>query len=845
MPTLQEYYLLESLMRKCYLFLTVTFFLGVLDAHAQQPALPEFAVDSANITFSNSEPVEGEEITIYVRVDNIGNAAPTLNEDLVVKLYEGDPATNPLQILCKDVILSLEPGKSDDVKAQWRPPAGTTEIYAVVNPPGEKRIHESNWDDNITHTSITVTPVTFPHATPERIQAATQNGAKWLESQQGKHSRTCLQCGTENQLISTCVICGATLKGLPKDLVPGPAWDFGEDSKQETALVLQALFAAGLDQSRPSIAKGLEFFMDAKADWNDFTVYQYAAIVPVLIATDDDKYRQRAQFAINKLVATQLPLKGSGFEDLRDDGGWGYGYTADGAHTNMAVYALYAAKQWGLDVPQETWDRAEKWIRRNQTDTGGWLYNLVDDGSPWATGVYGSMTATGLWVLRACEVSTEDAQIRKGLDWIKKHWSVTRNPGSNLWLYYYLLSLQRFADIPPELTTLAGHSWYQEISNMLVARQEQDGRWTDEGGDSSATCFALMFLSHQLPKATRPNLGVAPRSLRFSPPSPRVGEPTRISLTLTNTGAPFDGIVRLHFYNNAPEVDGEKIAVQEAIFSPKLRETTVSINWAPQTEGARQIYAVVDPDNQIEDLNRENNADSQELTIYSKSTSATDPALAPPREIGEGLFQIGDVVYDVNKREVTLTGEINIINGDTIIEFFACGKLGKTHESVLMLDSEPIHIFLALGAELGMNPGLNLTVEGDPHTPRGDRAEIWVEWQQGGKVVRRRAEDLIWNAMEGRTMQRTNWVFTGGRLINNTQFTPQVHHNIIAVYRDPDSIFNHTHSGGTDDRTYRVNGDLIPAKGTKVKVIIHPIAEKVGGRRTGEPERRNGVLGEG
>ena len=129
--------------------------------------------------------------------------------------------------------------------------------------------------------------------------------------------------------------------------MPGPAWDFGEDSKQETALALQALFSAGMDQSRPSVAKGLEFFMEAKADWNNFTVYQYAAIVPVLVATDDDKYRQRTQFAINKLVKTQLPLKGSGFEDSRDDGGWGYGYTADGAHTNMAIYALYAGKQWG------------------------------------------------------------------------------------------------------------------------------------------------------------------------------------------------------------------------------------------------------------------------------------------------------------------------------------------------------------------------------------------------------------------------------------------------------------------------------------------------------------------
>ena len=305
---------------------------------------------------------------------------------------------------------------------------------------------------------------------------------------------------------------------------------------------------------------------------------------------------------------------------------------------------------------------------------------------------------------------------------------------------------------------------------------------------------------------------------------------------MTNTGAPLDGIVPLHFYDYPPEDGGEQIAVQEAIFSPKLRETTVSINWAPQTEGTHQIYAVVDPDNQIEDLDRENNAYSQELTIYPKSMAATDPALAKPREIAEGRFQIGDVVFDVNKREVTLMGEINIINGDTIIEYFACGKLGKTHESVLMLDSEPIHIFLALGAGLGMNPGMNLSVEGNPHTPRGDQAEIWVEWQQGGEVVRRRAEDLMWNAMEGRPMQRTNWVFNGGRLINNTHFTPQVHHNVIAVYRDLDSIFNHTLSGGTDDRTYRVNGDVIPAKGTEVKVIIHPAAEKADGGRSGGAE---------
>ena len=67
---------------------------------------------------------------------------------------------------------------------------------------------------------------------------------------------------------------------------------------------------------------------------------------------------------------------------------------------------------------------------------------------------------------------------------------------------------------------------------------------------------------------------------------------------------------------------------------------------------------------------------------------------------------------------------------ETILEFFAVGKLGKTHESLIMLDAEPMHIQLAL-LRLNLNPGMNLTVEGDPHLPQGDPVELWVEWERG------------------------------------------------------------------------------------------------------------------
>ncbi len=796
-------------MRRLIAFSIKLFFvlLVVVPAYAQ---LPDFQVDATSITFSNPNPVEGEEITIWVEVKNVGEATPTMNEDLRVDLYEGELQTDPLQILVNDVILDLKIGETDRVAVQWQPPAGTTEIYAYVNPAGEKHIQESDNTNNVTHAAITATPITFPQVTPEEIQAAIDSGVAWIESRQGKSSRTCLQCGVENQIILSCFNCNASLKGLAENFVPGSKWNFGEDPLQETALALQALLASGRKTTDYSVQKGIKFLLEQ--DWNTLDVYQYAVLIPVLVATGNVEYKRNAQFAVNQLVKKQLPVEGNEFADPRDDGGWGYGLSADGAHMNMVIYALYAAKQWGLEIPEQTWDRAEKWIRRNQIGTGGWLYNLVDNGSPWAIGVYGSMTATGLWALRACGVSTEDSQIQAGVDWLEKYWSLTRNPGCNSWLYYYLLSLQRFCDIPPKLKTLAGHDWYDEICRMMVARQHPDGRWHGAESDFLATCFAVMTLSRALVGPTEPNIVVVPQTLRFSPPSPRVGEPVRLSATLTNNGTQIDETLSVKFF-----ADDEEIETAEVFWTSAINETVVTVDWVPKQEGDTTISVQVD----FNDSDSSDNSDSTTVTVHPKSTSPTDAALVKPKEISKGVYQVGNVMLDTNKKEVVIPGEINIATGDTTIEFFACGLLGPSHESILMLDAEPLSLFTALGL-LELSPGMNLEVQGDPHDPKGSGVQVWVEWKQGDKVVSKTARELVWNKFAKQPMEKTHWVFTGGR-IRTGQFTTQLTHNIIAVHRDPDSILNHPLPGGIDDRTYRVNTDVVPPKGTKVKVIIRPI----------------------
>ena len=159
----------------------------------------------------------------------------------------------------------------------------------------------------------------------------------------------------------------------------------------------------------------------------------------------------------------------------------------------------------------------------------------------------------------------------------------------------------------------------------------------------------------------------------------------------------------------------------------------------------------------------------------------------------------------------------------TILEFFACTELGKTHESLIMVKAEPIHIQLGL-LRLNMTPGMNLTVQGDPHRPIGDELHVWVDWKRGKEMIRLSAEDLVWNALTNQKMQRTNWVFTGARIKNN-QFTAQVSQSIIALHRDPDTIINHPLSGGIDDQTFRVNSTTIPEKGTPVTIVIQQVSK--------------------
>ncbi|MFA5905777.1 MAG: YdjY domain-containing protein [Desulfobacula sp.] len=200
-------------------------------------------------------------------------------------------------------------------------------------------------------------------------------------------------------------------------------------------------------------------------------------------------------------------------------------------------------------------------------------------------------------------------------------------------------------------------------------------------------------------------------------------------------------------------------------------------------------------------------------------------AVPPPENISseiiklsDDLYQVGNVKIYKNKRFISIPGSINMSDG--LIEYLACGPRGKLHESVLVLDVEPYHIHVAL-LLLGLVPGDRpISSQGAPEPPCGDPVKIKISWKgTDNKIVEYAPEDLIINMDDKKNMEKSDWVFTGSRIING-HYMAQILGSIVAVFHDPDAIIDDRSISGADDTHFFANKEILPPFGTPVELKI-------------------------
>ncbi len=213
------------------------------------------------------------------------------------------------------------------------------------------------------------------------------------------------------------------------------------------------------------------------------------------------------------------------------------------------------------------------------------------------------------------------------------------------------------------------------------------------------------------------------------------------------------------------------------------------------------------------------------LTIVGvrPATCAPKPNVIPKKppvpvvtRLTERLYRVGTAIVDTSLHKVTVNGEINMASGP--VEYLAVTPRGKTYESLLRLNVQPLYLQVALYLA-GLHSRNVLSYQGQHKIPKGDPMTITVEWHDAfGRRHTVRAEDLLRLQPGNHIMPHHYWVFTGSRVSTNG-YLADLTGSIIAVWHDPAALIDNPLPTGADDG-WVVNTKLTPRQGTPVTVYF-------------------------
>jgi hypothetical protein len=169
-------------------------------------------------------------------------------------------------------------------------------------------------------------------------------------------------------------------------------------------------------------------------------------------------------------------------------GGWRYQPTksdADLSITICQIMGLRAARDAGINVPDETREACIDYVRKSQNPDGGFCYTIGSRGhSSFA------LTAAGIVSLYSSGVY-DDEQIEKGLKCLMRFKPGSGSNGS----YYFYANYYAV-----QATWHAGgdywKEWYPAIRDELLKSQQGDGSWNDQQvGPEFGTAMACIILA--------------------------------------------------------------------------------------------------------------------------------------------------------------------------------------------------------------------------------------------------------------------------------------------------------------------------------------------------------------
>ncbi len=205
--------------------------------------------------------------------------------------------------------------------------------------------------------------------------------------------------------------------------------------------------------------------------------------------TRDERLDAMCRAAVNYSLAMQHPT----------DGGWRYrrGDTGDTSQLGWQLMALKSANLAGIQIPDITWARAERFLRRVKRGNHGGLAAYRPDGPPSRT-----MTAEAWYCHQLLQSdrggSLNPTAIREAIESLEQEQPSPANRNLYYW-YYATLALQQNQHESPEATS-SWESWNHAHTTTLIATQESEGSWNAEtvwggyGGKVYTTALSALCL---------------------------------------------------------------------------------------------------------------------------------------------------------------------------------------------------------------------------------------------------------------------------------------------------------------------------------------------------------------
>jgi Prenyltransferase and squalene oxidase repeat len=177
------------------------------------------------------------------------------------------------------------------------------------------------------------------------------------------------------------------------------------------------------------------------------------------------------------------------------EGGWRYepdSKDADLSVTVCEMMALRAARNSGIYVPKQTIDRCTEYVRKCQTQDGGFRYQLT---TSWQAVTFG-LTAAGVVTLYSAGIY-EGKSLELGLSYLERYRpSSTLHQPANHYFYSHYYAAQAMWHAGGQRF----EQWYSDIRDELIHGpfpfRNSGGGWRDPSsyGDEYGTAMALLIL---------------------------------------------------------------------------------------------------------------------------------------------------------------------------------------------------------------------------------------------------------------------------------------------------------------------------------------------------------------